>query len=129
MRWLSIRRAIIFVALLALAVMPLALQARPLTASIRIVNNSSRTIRNVYLSHSDADDWGSNQLGSSSIGSGESYTISNLSWDQPTVKVIAEDQDGCFLSQVVEVSANASWTITNDTAADCGGGAAGRTPR
>lgn len=122
MRRLNFRGAIILVSVLALVVMPFISQARPLTASISIVNNSSRTIRNVYFSHVDADDWGANQLGDSSIASGQSYTISNVTWDQSQVKVIAEDQDGCFLSGVVQVSATSSWTITNETAADCGGG-------
>jgi hypothetical protein len=119
---LNFRGAIICLALLALTAMPLILQARPLTASLRIINNSSRTIRNVYLAHVDNDDWGNNQLGSSTIGGGESFTISNLTWDQSEVKVIAEDQDGCFLSSVVTVADNSSWTITNETSADCGGG-------
>jgi len=122
MRRLNFRGAIIFVGVLAIAVMPFISQARPLTASINIVNNSSRTIRNVYFSHVDADDWGTNQLGDSSISSGQSFTISNVTWDQTQVKVIAEDQDGCFLSGVVQISETSSWTITNDTAADCGGG-------
>ena len=122
MKRLNFRGAIICVVLLALAGMPLVLQAGPLTASIRIVNNSSRTFRNVYLSHVDADDWGTNQLGEATIAAGESFTISNVSWDQQQVKVIAEDQDGCFLSGVVTVGDNSTWTITNETSADCGGG-------
>ena len=34
--------------------------------------------------------------------------------------VIAEDQEGCFSYQVVSCSEGATWTITNDTARDCG---------
>lgn len=120
MRWLNFR-VIILAAILAVASVPLVSGATPLTASVRIVNNSSRTIRNVYFSHVSADDWGNNQLGESSIGAGQSYTISNVSWDESQVKLIAEDQDGCFLSGVVAVEANSTWTITNETAADCGG--------
>lgn len=122
MRRLNFRGAVILVSILAIAVMPLISQAKPLTASIGIVNNSSRTIRNIYFSHVDTDDWGTNQLGDSSIAPGQSFTISNVTWDQSQVKVIAEDQDGCFLSGVVQVSETSSWTITNDTAADCGSG-------
>jgi hypothetical protein len=125
MRWLNFRSGITCLALLAVTSLPLVSNARSLTASIRIVNNSSRTIRNVYLSHVNADDWGNNQLGGSSIGAGESFTISNVTWDQQQVKVIAEDQDGCFLSGVVAVADNSSWTITNETSADCGSGSSG----
>jgi|SRR5262252_6475347 len=122
---LTFRSMLVFVGLVALVTVPIA-RARSVTASIRITNNSSRTIRNVYLSHVDVDDWGNNQLGDSTIGAGQSFTISNLTWDQQQVKVIAEDQDGCFLSAVVPVEASAAWTITNETAADCGGSGGGR---
>src|SRR5882672_4359895 len=116
------RLSIICVAVLAIGSVPAISRAVATTASLRIVNNSTRTIRNLYLSHADADDWGNDQLGDASIGAGESFTISNFSWDQQQVKVIGEDQDGCFLSGVVSVSDNSVWTITNDTPADCGGG-------
>jgi hypothetical protein len=121
MRWLNFR-SVIILAILAIAIVPVVSSAKPLTASIQIVNNSSRTIRNVYLSHVSADDWGSNQLGDATIGAGASFTLSNVSWDEQQVKVIAEDQDGCFLSEVVAVASMSTWTITNNTAADCGGG-------
>jgi hypothetical protein len=121
MRWPNFRGVIVFLALITLACVPFVSNARSLTTSIVIANNSSRTIRNLYLSHVNADDWGDNQLGNGTISSGGSFTISNLSWDQPQVKVIAEDQDGCFLSGVVDATANSTWTITNNTAADCGG--------
>lgn len=111
---------IISVALLALAALPLLSSASSLTSSINIVNNSNRSVRNVYLSHVDGDDWSNDQLGEASIGPGQSFTVSNLTWDQQQIKVIAEDQDGCFLSAVVAVAENSSWTITNDTAVDCG---------
>ena len=44
--------------------------------SVNIVNNSSREIRNVYLSHVDADDWGGNQLGDATIAAGQSFNLS-----------------------------------------------------
>jgi len=83
------------------------------------VNNSSRTIRYVYVSHVDVDDWSGNQLSGNSIASGQSATV-NFSCDQQQIKIIGEDQDGCFLSAVVACGSNSTWTITNDTAADCG---------
>lgn len=113
---------IICVALLTLAAIPLVSRAQPST-SVNIVNNSNRVIRNVYLSHVDADDWSGDQLSNNAtIGPGQSFTLSNLACDQQQVKVIGEDQDGCFLATVVACGGSATWTITNDTAADCGGG-------
>ena|SRR5436190_6161784 len=91
------------------------------STSVDIVNNSNKEIRNVYLSHVDADDWTSDQLSDgTAIGPGQTYNLSNVSCDQQQVKVIAEDQDGCFASTVVSCGQSSSWTITNETARDCG---------
>lgn len=124
---IRIRSSIITcVALLVLASLPLLSSARSkstsmaTSTSVNIVNSSSRTIRNVYLSHVDADDWGSNQLGESTIASGQSFNLNISSWDQQQVKVVGEDSDGCFLSTVVTSGQNETWTINNDTARDCG---------
>lgn len=92
----------------------------PATTAITIVNNSSREIRHVFLSAPDQNNWGPDQLGSSVISAnGGSVTI-NASCNGSSVKVIAEDQEGCFVYQVVSCSESASWTITNDATRDCG---------
>jgi hypothetical protein len=119
---------VITAALLVLAGLPLWLSARRLSArtttpstSVTIVNNSSREIRNVYLSHVDADDWSGDQLSEgSTIAPSHSFTLSNVTCDQQQIKVIGEDQDGCFLSTVVNCGDNSTWTVTNDTSRDCG---------
>ena len=114
------RVAIIAVAFCAFASLPLLVGARARTASINIVNNSSREIVNIYLSHADADDWGSDLLPDSTIATGQSFTIPNVSWDESQLKVVAEDGNGCFLSTVVSSSGDSTWTISADAQADCG---------
>ena len=111
------RLVILCIALFAVAVLS---SARTATTSVNIVNNSNKEIRNVYLSHVNLDDWGTNQLGDGIISPGQSFTITNFTCDQQQIKVIGEDQNGCFLSTVVTCGDNATWTITNDIAADCG---------
>lgn len=119
---LNTRGFIILVALLALVAMPLMSSARTAATSVNIVNNSSREIRNVYISHVNTDDWSGNQLSNGAvIAPGQSYNLSNVACDQQQVRVIAEDQDGCFLYTVVNCGDSATWTITNATARDCGG--------
>ena len=116
----NLRRLIIFCAIFSVS-MALPLLSRAQTSiSLNIVNNSNREIRHLYLSHVDADDWSGNQLGDAVISPGQSFTVSNLSCDAQQIKVIGEDQDGCFLSTVVACGGDAAWTITNDTARDCG---------
>ena len=95
-------------------------QAAPATTTITIVNNSRWEIRHLYLSPADNDNWGPDQLNDSSIIPGSTRTL-NVSWDQPTVKLVSEDQDGCFLSTTVDATGSANWTITNDAVPNCGG--------
>jgi hypothetical protein len=103
-----------------LAALPLLSGARSAT-SVNIVNNSSRAISHVYTSHVDADDWTGNLLGDESgIGAGQSYQLTNIACDQQQVKVIGEDQDGCFVSIAVACGESSTWTITNNTPKDCG---------
>jgi len=114
------RLAILVLSLFALAILSSA--RTPTPTSVNVVNNSNKEIRNVYLSHVNTDDWSGNQLGNgASIAPGQSYNLSNVACDQQQVKVIGEDQDGCFLSTVVSCGDSATWTITNDTARDCDG--------
>src|SRR5262249_29153356 len=56
------------------------------STSVNIVNNSSRMIRNVYLSHVDSDDWSSNLLGNSTIGTGQSLDLSLSGCDGQQMK-------------------------------------------
>jgi hypothetical protein len=100
---------------------PLLSKAHAPSTALTIVNNSSREIRHVYLSAPDSNNWGSDQLMNSVISpNGGSVTISNVSCSGPSVKVIAEDQDGCFIYQVVTCSESVTWTIASNATRDCG---------
>ena len=109
----------IFVGLMVCS--PLLSTAQAPATAITIVNNSSHEVRHVFLSAPDQNNWGSDQLGNSVIpANGGSATISNISCNGPSIRVIAEDEDGCFVYQVVTCSDNVSWTITNEATRDCG---------
>jgi hypothetical protein len=113
--------AIVVVLFCAFAAAPLLSQAQPPTASITVENNSSRTIRHIYLSPANTDDWGADQLNdSATVSPGGSFTISNVSCPGSSIKVVAEDMDGCFVSGIVDCSSNATWTITNSLTPNCG---------
>ena len=105
---------------LLFVLMPLRSSGSSTSTSVTIVNNSNGEIRNVYLSHVGANDWGNNQLSNGAIASGQSATI-NIDCDASQIKVIGEDQDGCFLTTTVNCGQSSTWTITNDSARDCGG--------
>jgi hypothetical protein len=91
------------------------------STTITIVNNSSREIRHLYLSPPDQNNWGPDQLGSSVIAAGGGSVTINASCTGASIKVIAEDHEGCFLYQIVTCSGNATWTITSAAAPDCDG--------
>jgi hypothetical protein len=116
------RFALVLTAIGLLATVPLLAGARsPAATSITVTNNSSREIRHVYLSPTNQDNWGPDQLNGSMIGSGGgSYTISNVACSGTNIKVIAEDQNGCFLYQIASCAQNSTWNITNDATPDCG---------
>jgi hypothetical protein len=100
---------------------PLLSRAHVASTAVTIVNNSSREIRHVFLSAPDSNNWSSDQLGSSAISpNGGSVTISNVSCGGETIKVIAEDHEGCFSYKVVTCSESVTWTITNNDTRDCG---------
>jgi len=100
---------------------PLLSKAYVPASAITIVNNSSHEVRHIFFSAPDQNNWSADQLGSSVIpANGGSATISNISCNGPSIRVIAEDEDGCFVYQVVTCSDSMSWTITNDAARDCG---------
>ena len=118
---LKSRNAIVIgIALVAFVSAPWSGLAATTLTSVNIVNNSSRDIRNVYYSHVGADDWSNDLLGDGAVTAGASYTLESVPCDGQQIKVIAEDQDGCFLSLVISCGQSSTWTITNDTARDCG---------
>jgi hypothetical protein len=99
---------------------PLLSKAHASATAITIVNNSSREIRHVYLSPPEQENWGPDQLGSSVIAAGGGSVTIGATCNGSNIKVITEDQNGCFLYQVVVCNDNATWTISNDAVPDCG---------
>jgi hypothetical protein len=86
--------------------------------SLSVVNNSQKEIRHLFLASAGTDNWGDDQI-SEPISTGTSRNI-NASWNESTVKIVAEDEDGCFLTTTLEVAGNPNWTITSSTTRNCG---------
>lgn len=121
-RALARRRVLVLGACCALvAALPMVARTRASSAAgIRVVNNSALEISHLYLSPPDRDAWSGDQLGDSTLRTGESFTISNVTCAQADVKIVAEDRNGCFLSQVVSCADGAGWTIPAGATPDCG---------
>ena len=111
--------ALMFLAVLS-AICVLAPRSSATTPSITVdmVNNSQKAISHLYLASADRDNWTGDQL-NGVINAGASQSVS-VTWSESTVRLIAEDEDGCFLSTTIDNSGSPSWTITTSTVRDCG---------
>ena len=90
------------------------------TVTITITNNSQAAIRNLYLAPGNPDDWGPDQLGDAVIAPGSSVTLNNVACEGSSIRVIAEDPNGCFIYKTASCSDNATVTITASDTPDCG---------
>ncbi len=90
------------------------------TSSIAVTNSSTLEIRHLYLSPTTEENWGPDQLDGSTISTNGSFTINGVACGQGSIKVIAEDQNGCFFYKTVDCSSDSSWTIANNATPDCG---------
>jgi hypothetical protein len=113
-----------YVALMFLAVFSMICVLAPLSTAttpsitVNVVNNSQKVVNHLYLASAGNDNWTGDQLGGA-VNAGSSQSVS-VTWSESTVQLIAEDEDGCFLSTTVENSGSPTWTITNSTTRDCG---------
>ena len=111
--------ALMFLAVLS-AICVLAPLSRATTPSITVnlINNSQKAVSHLYLASAGSDNWTGDQL-SGAINAGASQNVS-VTWSESTVQLIAEDEDGCFLTTTIDNSGSPSWTITSSTARNCG---------
>ena len=86
--------------------------------TVNVVNNSQKAVSHLYFSSAGANNWTGDQLGGA-ISAGASQNVS-VTWSESTVQLIAEDEDGCFLTTTIDNSGSPSWTITSSTTRDCG---------
>jgi hypothetical protein len=118
----TVRRLALAVALCALTAAPLlsSTRAEQTSTSIQITNSSSVEIRHIYFSPVDSDDWGPDQLNQAVLTNGNSITLENAACTQGQIKVVAEDQNGCFISTTITCGDSSTWTITDTTERSCG---------
>jgi hypothetical protein len=99
----------------------LARKLKPLERNLIFFRGRVTKVRSpVYLSPSEQSNWGPDQFGSSVIAAGGGSVTISVACNGASIKVIREDQKGCFVYQVLECGDTATWTITNDGVPDCG---------
>jgi len=93
----------------------------PKKASVKIINQSKWAIHHIFLSSSENESWGPDQLEDDVLENGQSITIVNIPCDLYDVKVVDEDGDECVIEEV-DLCANESyWKITDKDLLACEG--------
>lgn len=90
-------------------------------ANVTVHNNSKFAIHNFFMSPSEQDHWGPDQLGKGTIGNGAKFTLMQIPCDTYDVKLVDEDADECVISEVDICGGSDDWVITDEDLLDCEG--------
>lgn len=114
------RKALLFLVAFVLAAVPaLAASKR---SDVKIVNKSDWSIAMFYLSSSDSEEWGPDQLGDHVIEKGGgTFTLQNIPCDVYDIKLIDEEGDECVVEKVDVCAGQQEWVINSEDLASCQG--------
>jgi hypothetical protein len=79
--------------------------------AITFKNSSQWAIHNLYLSSTNQNEWGPDQLGNQVINTGGSFELQNIPVGKYDVQIVDEDGDKCILGGV-KIAANEEVNIT-----------------
>lgn len=106
---------------LATLLVAFALPALAEKATVKIINQSKWEIHHIFLSSTDDDTWGPDQLEDDILTKGQSLTLTNISCDLYDIKVVDEDGDECIIEEVDLCGDNSYWKITDKALLECEG--------
>jgi hypothetical protein len=119
MKKVSVTLAGVVLATIAALALPTTVAAASDNSVIHIKNKSDWEIHHLFLSPSDQDHWGPDQLGDKVIGVGGSFELHKVPCNTWDVKLIDEDGDECVINDVDICASKEGWVITNDELLDC----------
>ena len=90
-------------------------------ATVKVINQSKWEIHHLFLSSSEDEEWGPDQLGEDVLTKGDSFTLTNIPCDTYDIKVVDEDGDECVIEQVELCNDNSYWKITDKDLLECEG--------
>ena len=102
------------------AALPMLSCAQAQTTNITVTNSSGWQIKHLYLATAGQDNWGPDQLNGTVVNHGESFTINSAACTGAGLKIITEDQNGCFISHTADCAGDIAWTVTDSETPDCG---------
>lgn len=118
MKRLLLRLTCVVLLLLAVAVPAF---ARRKNANARVMNFSKWEIHHIYLSETQADNWGIDRLRGRVLVNGDTITISNLACDTYDMKIVDQDGDECVIEEVELCNGTTTWRITDKDLLECEG--------
>ncbi len=109
------------IVLLAVALCALTVPMYAKKATVKIINQSKWEIHQIFLSSSDDQEWGPDQLEDEVLAKGESLTLTDIDCDLYDIQVVDEDGDECVIEQVDLCGDNSYWKITDKDLLECEG--------
>jgi hypothetical protein len=119
MRKVSLTLAGVVLATIAALVLPTPALAASDNSTIHIKNKSDWEIHHFFLSPTDQDHWGADQLGKQVIPVGGNFELHKVPCDSYDIKLVDEDGDECVIGGVDICASKEGWVITNDELLDC----------
>lgn len=88
-------------------------------SAVTIENDSSWDIHQMYLSSTEDENWGPDQLGEHVIGSSQAFKLNGIPCDDYDVKLVDEDGDECVVGAVALCGKSDAWVISDDDLLTC----------
>jgi hypothetical protein len=107
--------------LLRVLVFAWAMPALAAGATVKIENGSRWEIHHVFLSPSDEQSWGEDQLEDEILAPGEVLTLTGIDCDLYDVKIVDQEGDACILEEVDLCEGQSVWKITDEDLLECEG--------
>ena len=106
-------------AFLLAAALPGAALAAGKSSDVKITNDTDWEIHHFYLSSTDEENWGPDQLGEDVIGTGESFILADIPCDEYDVKLVDEEGDECVVGAVDICGKGEEWRLTSKDLLEC----------
>lgn len=90
------------------------------TVTVTLDNESDFAIHHFFLSPTEQEEWGIDQLRQHVIEPGESFNLNSIPCNEYDARLVDEDGDDCILMEV-EVCDEEVLEITNDDLLECEG--------
>jgi len=115
----AMRKLTLIALLLCFAAFPL--YAAKKKATVKIINQSKWEIHHLFLSSTEDDQWGPDQLEDEILAKGDSVTLTGIDCGTYDIKVVDEDGDECVIEEVELCGDDSYWKITDKELLECEG--------